>query len=312
MFIIVSLSVQVAFDGDDDQYIITAMSPFYMSLPLCGIFITFDWEGDNMAKRRANDRLQTVERSFDIIHLLIDNGPMPLSEIADELDIAESTTHRHLSTLHDLRYISRDGQKYQLGLRFARLGTAARTCNPDYLEVKPYVYQLAKKTDERAHFIAEDHGLGVYLYQATGANAVKVGADIGRQVRLHCSAAGKVILSHYSRERVNEILDRWGLPQNTDHTITNRDDLFQELDAVQERGFAFNREEAVEGVNVVAVPVKPEGSLMGTLCIAGPSHRLTGTWFEQDLPDLLLSTSNELELNIEYDESNQPTDHLVE
>jgi len=28
MFMIVSLSVQVAFDGDDDQYIITAMSPF--------------------------------------------------------------------------------------------------------------------------------------------------------------------------------------------------------------------------------------------------------------------------------------------
>jgi len=265
-----------------------------------------------MVKNQTNDRLQTVERSFDIIHLLIENGPTHLSEIANELDLAESTTHRHLNTLRGLRYISRDGKRYQLGLRFARLGTAARTRNPDYLEVKSYVHQLAKKTDERAHFIVEDHGLGVYMYQSTGANAVKVGADIGRQVRLHCSAAGKVILSHYSRERVNEILDRWGLPQNTEHTITNRNVLFEELDAVEERGFAFNREEAVEGVHVVSVPVKPEGSLIGTLCIAGPSHRLRGTWFEEELPDLLLSTSNELELNIDYNESNQPTDHLVE
>jgi len=265
-----------------------------------------------MGKDQTTDHLQTVERSFDIVHLLIENGPTPLSEIADELDMAESTTHRHLNTLHGLRYISRCGQKYQLGLRFARLGTAARTRNPDYVEIKSYVYQLAKKTDERAHFIAEDHGLGVYLYQATGANAVKVGADIGRQVRLHCSAAGKVILSHYNRERVNEILDRWGLPQNTEHTITNREVLFEELETVRERGFAFNREEAVEGVHVVSVPVKPEGNLIGTLCIAGPSHRLRGSWFEEELTDLLLSTSNELELNIEYSESNKSTDHLVE
>jgi DNA-binding IclR family transcriptional regulator len=265
-----------------------------------------------MAKNQTGDRLQTIERSFDIIHLLIENGPTHLSDIANELDMAESTTHRHLKTLHELRYISRKGQQYQLGLRLARLGTAARTRKPDYLEIKSYVHRLAKETDERAHFIAEDHGLGVYLYQSTGANAVKVGANIGRQVRLHCSAAGKIILSHYSRDRVNEILDKWGLPQNTKHTITDRNVLFQELDAVRDRGFAFNREEAVEGVHAVSVPVKPEDALIGTLCIAGPSHRLQGTWFEEELPSLLLSTANELELNIEYDDSGEPTEHLVD
>ena len=265
-----------------------------------------------MANNQSKNNLQTVERNFDIIHLLIDNGPMNLSDIADELDMAESTTHRHLNTLYDLRYISRKGKRYMLGLRFTRLGTAARARNPDYVKIKPYVHKLAKKTDERAHFIAEDHGLGVYLYQSTGENAVKVGANIGRQVRLHCSAAGKIILSNYRPERVNEILDMWGLPQNTEHTITDRNVLFEELEAVRERGFAFNREEAVEGVHVVSVPVKPEDSLIGTLCIAGPSHRLQGTWFEEELPNLLLSTSNELELNIKYKDSDESTEHLVE
>lgn len=265
-----------------------------------------------MTKNRTGDGLQTVEKSFSIIHLLIENGPTHLSEIADQLDMAESTTHRHLDTLHSLRYVSRKGSMYQIGLRFTRLGTAARTRNPDYLEIKPYVQRLANETEERAHFIAEDHGLGVYLYQSTGTNAVKVGANVGRQVRLHCSAAGKIILSHYSRDRVNEILDMWGLPQNTKHTITDRDALFEELETVRDRGFAFNREEAVEGVHVVSVPVKPEGKIIGTLCIAGPSHRLQGEWFEKELPELMLSTANELELNIEYNSSDQPAEHLVE
>ena len=265
-----------------------------------------------MSQNQSTNHLQTLERSFNIIHLLMEEGPIHLSAVADRLNMAESTTHRYLQTLHSLRYVSREGERYQLGLRFARLGTAARARNPGYAKIKPYVERLADDTGERAHFIAEDHGLGVYLYQSVGESAVKVGANIGRQVRLHCSAAGKVILSHYDLTRVNKILDMWGLPQNTENTITDRDTLFKELEKVRERGFAFNREEAVEGVHVVSVPVKPEGIIVGTLCIAGPSHRLKGSWFEEELPELLLSTANELELNIEYDSEGQQADHLVE
>ena len=265
-----------------------------------------------MHDSNGNGLLQTVEKSFEIIHLLKETGPARLSKIANELDMAESSTHRHLSTLEQLRYVSREGKKYQIGLRFARLGTAARTRHPGFSKVEAYVEKLAEQTDERAHFIVEDHGLGVYLYQCTGANAVNVGTNIGRQVYLHSSAAGKTILSHYNRDRVNEILDTWGLPNNTAQTITDRETLFEELAAVRERGFAFNRGETVEGLHAVAVPVMPDEAIIGTLCVAGPSNRLQGEWFEEDLPQLILSATNELELNLTYNRSDQPEDHLVE
>jgi DNA-binding IclR family transcriptional regulator len=265
-----------------------------------------------MEETKKRDELQTLNRTFDIIHLLKENSPTHLSEIADQLDLAESSVHRHLRTLENLRYVSRDGVRYQLGLRFMRLGTAARMRNPAYSKIEPYVEQLAEQTEERAHFIVEDHGLGVYLYQSTGDNAVNVGTNIGRQVHLHSSAAGKAILSHYSKDRVNEILDKWGLPKNTKYTITDRDTLFEELETVEERGFALNREETVEDLHVVAVPVVPNRTIIGTLCVAGPSYRLRGEWFEEGLPELLLSTANELELNIIYDRSDQPEKHLVE
>lgn len=265
-----------------------------------------------MSENETKNNLQTIRKSFDIVHLLMENGPTRLSEIADELDMAESTAHRYLDTLYNLRYVSRSGKRYQIGLRFARVGTAARTRDPNYRKMRPYVQKLAAETEERAHFITEDHGLGVYLYQSTGSNAVKVGANIGRQVNLHCSAAGKVILSNYSRERVNEILDMWGMPANTEYTITDRDALFSELDTVRNRGYAFNREEAVEGVHVVSAPVKPGDTVIGALCIAGPSRRLTGDRFEEELPEMLLSTANEIELKIEYNSSDQVAEHLIE
>jgi IclR family acetate operon transcriptional repressor len=36
------------------------------------------------------------------------------------------------------------------------------------------------------------------------------------------------------------------------------------------------------------------------LSVSGPIHRLKGEWFEKEIPDLLLGTANELELNIRY------------
>ncbi|WP_440766290.1 IclR family transcriptional regulator domain-containing protein [Natronorubrum sp. DTA7] len=73
---------------------------------------------------------------------------------------------------------------------------------------KPYVQTLAEETQERAQFVVEDHGLGIYLYVETDSNAVRAGFGIGRQIHLHCSSAGKSILAQYSRDRVDTILDR--------------------------------------------------------------------------------------------------------
>lgn len=265
-----------------------------------------------MAKKDDRGRVQSTGTSFEIIHTLQERGPSRLSEIADHLGMAESTTHRHLSTLCDLRYVSRQGERYQLGLRFVRLGQAARTRDADYAAAKPYVEDIAEETEERAQFVVEDHGLGVYLYQATGNRAVEVGTNIGRQIRLHCSSAGKTILAHYPRDRVHEILDRWGLPAYTEETITDRDELLAELDEIRERGYGFNREEHVEGIHAVAVPVERDGSILGVLSVSGPSHRLRGGRLETEVPDLLLATANELELNIAYAGADRPENHIVE
>lgn len=261
---------------------------------------------------RAENRIGSTKTSFKIIHALQENGPSRLSEIAAELDLTESTAHRHLNTLCDLRYVSRDGERYQIGLRFLRLGRAARTMDPAYEMAKPYVRELADETEERSQFVVEDHGIGIYLHVETGSKAVRAGFGVGRQIHLHSSSAGKSILAHYPRERVDEIVQRWDLPALTENTITDRDELYEELEQVRDRGIAFNREEHVDGINGVAVPVKRDGSVLGALAVAGPSHRLNDERLENELSDRLLATANELELNATYASPDRSNDHIVE
>lgn len=46
--------------------------------------------------------------------------------------------------------------------------------------------------------------------------------------------------------------------------------------------------------------MNPDGEVLGGFSVAGPTHRIEGNRLEEELPDMLLSLANELELNITY------------
>nr|WP_321169935.1 IclR family transcriptional regulator C-terminal domain-containing protein [Salinigranum rubrum] len=94
---------------------------------------------------------------------------------------------------------------------------------------------------------------------------------------------------------------RTWLPELTPHTITDHDEFFSQLDTIRERGYAFNDEESIQGLRAVGVPIRgKEHEILGALSVSGPTHRLKGDWYTEDIPDLLLGVSNELELNIRH------------
>jgi len=223
-----------------------------------------------------------------------------VTELADHLDVSKSTVHRHLATLEDHDYVTRDGDDYHVGLRFLGLGEYARQRNPVYHQARPLVEELAAETEERSLFMVEEHGRAVYLHRGVGNHAVRTNSSIGTRRYLHTIAGGKAILAHLPDERVEGIIDRWGLPAQTEHTITDRDELIEELDRIRERGVAFNHEEAIEGLNAVAAPVVANDDIVGAISVSGPAHRVKGDWFTEEIPDLLLGTANELTLNITH------------
>ena len=245
--------------------------------------------------------VKAAETMFDVITGIRELDGARVTELADELGLAKSTVHRHLTTLERNHYVVKEGVEYHLGLRFLGLGEYTRERNPVYPLARTLVDQIAAETEERALFMIEEHGLAVYLYRGLGSHAVRTNSRVGTRRHLHTIAGGKAILAHLPAERVDQIVEEWGLPADTPETITQRRDLETELDRVRERGVAFNREECIVGLKAVAAPVLgPDGEIMGALSVSGPAHRMKGEWFESEIPDLLLGSTNELELNLEY------------
>lgn len=246
-------------------------------------------------------RVKTTETAFAIIEALKKRNGARVSEVASDLNLAKSTVHRHLTTLTEQEWVAKEGDIYHIGLRFVEIGEHARNQKKGYQMAAKKVEELATETDERAQFLVEEHGQGVYIYRGIGSHAVRTDPGIGKRVPLHAISAGKAILAQMSEEEIDYILDRRGLPSLTPNTITTREELFGELESIRERGYSVNDGENIEGLRAVGVPVKnKDGSALGALSVSGPTRRMKGSWFEQDLPDLLLGTANELELNIAY------------
>lgn len=255
-----------------------------------------------MEPKRDVATIEAVERSMQVIEALRDLEGAGVTELADELGWAKSTVHAHLQTLLENEYLIRDDEGYDLALRFLAFGEYVKDREPVFSIIESGLDELAEKTGKRVQFITNEHGYGVYVRIAEGEQSVTTGASLGRRrLVLHATAAGKAILADLPEAETEAIIDRRGLPQLTENTITSREALYEELAEVRDRGYAINREEHITGLRAIAAPVRnPEGEVLGSISIADAAHRMKGAFFEEELPELLLGVANEVELAIAY------------
>lgn len=253
-----------------------------------------------MARNEPRSAVKAVETTLAIIDALQEHRSATIDELADAVGVGSSTVHRHLVTLRREGYVISEDGEYRLGMKFLTHAGQIRTQIPCNELISRKVRQLGRETEERVQFIVEEHGDRVYVFTYAGQNAVRTDASIGKRGPLHVSASGKSILAALPDDRVDEILSEKPLEAITSNSITSRETLEGELEEVRERGYAFNDEESISGLRAIAVPVTYGDDVLGALSVSGPANRLTGEYFREELPDLLLGTVNEIELNLEY------------
>lgn len=244
--------------------------------------------------------IKATRTSLSILEKLNELNGAGVTQLAGELGLPKSTVHNHLKTLLEAEYVVHEGDEYDISLQFLELGEYSRNRLKLYKTARPEVENLAVETGEMANLAVEEYGRGVYLYLAEGEQAVQLDTCAGMHVHLHCTALGKAMLAHMPRERVEDIVDRMGLPKRTENTITDRDELFEELDAVRERGYAYDNQERLTGLCCVAAPINRRDRNIGAISIAGPTNRMNCVRYHDEFPELLFNATNVIELNMTY------------
>ena len=102
---------------------------------------------------------------FRIVESIRNQGTATVTELANDTGVAKSTAHRHVASLHEEKFVIREGNEYRLGLRFLDLGTSVRNRREEYRMMKSTTRTLAEETGELVSFVVKENGRGVFLYR---------------------------------------------------------------------------------------------------------------------------------------------------
>jgi DNA-binding IclR family transcriptional regulator len=246
--------------------------------------------------------LKSVDRVLEIIKHLKDDGGKTVTELAADFDMPKSTIQMYLNTLYARNFVVKNDGRYEVGLQFLEYGMFALWNQPVFPEVKAKVEELAESTGELAACFVEERGEAVYIYGTEGEKSIRTDMSVGDRTDLHCTANGKALLAHLPEERIEEVVSK-GLDAKTDHTVTDPDELYAQLDEVRDRGYAYARQESVEGMRAVAAPILLDGDVVASISLAGPANRFVGQRFEAEIPEMVTGVANEIELKLTYSES---------
>lgn len=247
-----------------------------------------------------------LERTLAVLELLaVHAHGLPLYEIADQLRIPRSATHRVLTSLVEHGYVR---QERQLGayLLTAKLTSLAFTFLAgsgitDFAQ--PILDRLARESGELVRLAMIDGRELIWVAKSQGSPlGLRYDPDMGQAGRLSCSASGHAWLSCLPEEEAVALVETQGYGTRREfgpRAPETRAALLKYLRAARKRGFSVTVQTYTPWMNACAAPVRSPstGEVTGTVVIAGPNVRLTEARM-LELGPLLVDAAHELSMAV--------------
>jgi len=206
-----------------------------------------------MAEGKA-PRVNAVHRGLQILELLAEHRKAwSTSEIARRLKIPKSTGSYLLHTLESRGYLHREeGGHYRLSMKLLALGSQAQHGVEVREAALPALRRVVAETGITGHLAVLEGSAAIYIERVPAPGFIQMDTWIGRQMPLHSTSSGKVLLAFLPDEQVEPLLAAAALPRFTPKTIVSLPRLRQELKKIRETGFALDDEENTPGVRCIA------------------------------------------------------------
>lgn len=248
---------------------------------------------------KESNSVQSVERAFQILEFLRDQRQeMGVHQIAEQVNLNVTTVHRLLQTLICVRAVRQNPRtrQYNLAPTMLLYGKAVVDQFDFVRSAHPFLGELSKTVGETAFMgILDDFEL-VYIDHVDSLDhTLRITPQIGRRQHAHCTSLGKVLLANLPLSSLNVFLSRPSFPKMTEYTFTSPETLRAELDIIRRQGYAFDQEEAENGICCVAAPVIGlEGDVIAAISISGPASRIRGKGMETFLRDNVVKAARNI------------------
>lgn len=244
--------------------------------------------------------IKAVENTFAIIDYLREHGASSMPAIADDLGLAKSTVYKHLLTLKQQGFVVESDHRFSLSYQFLTIGGAIRDQSALCSAAQETLQSLVEDTDHMLLFSLLEGTKGVFVFRINDRLGLGRTIPVGARFHLNQNAAGKAMLAEVDDERMEEIVDTAGLPQETSETISSKQELIDQIAEIRKRGYAVNMGERKSLLWAVSAAVTdPESDAVGAISIGGPASQISEERLHE-LGEMAKRAAGELELQIRY------------
>ncbi len=197
-------------------------------------------------RQESSSTVQALERGLQLLQLLSRSGSASLSDLSLQVGLPASTAYRMLITLQKLDFVSFDeaSQEWSVGIEAFTVGSSYFNRANLAEAARTVMRQLMLDTGETANLaIVTDGGQVTFLTQMECTHPIRAFHLPGTRSPAHSSGMGKALLAEFSREHIEQVLQKTGLQEFTSKTLTSPKALFSDLQATYLRGWAFDDEE---------------------------------------------------------------------
>lgn len=202
--------------------------------------------------------------------------PVTPTEVNAALGLPKPTIHRLFATLTDEGFLQReiDGRSYAPGRRARAMSSGILSSLRIRTARLAIMRGLAARIGETCNLAVPGREAMVYVERVETEWPLRIQLPIGTRVPFPCTASGKTYLASLDRRHRASVIAAAPLERRGPGTITDPAALEAELREVAAQGYALDREEFMEGMIAIAVPVAgAEGRLIGTLSFHAPTQR---------------------------------------
>jgi len=219
--------------------------------------------------------VRAIERALDILDCFAPGRlELSLTDIANRIDLAMSTTSRIVATLEKRNYLARNAgtQKYSLGSRIAQIGALGLT-NMELRKVAlPFMHELNSVYNEGVSLYVVQGDERICVERVESTLPLRRVINVGDRHLLTRGAAGRVLLAYLPKERRDSLLAKD--PFTTEEALAE----------LRHGGYTVSLGEREEGVTSIAAPIQDaKCEVVAALAMSGPSVRFEGPGFSDKI-----------------------------
>jgi DNA-binding IclR family transcriptional regulator len=228
--------------------------------------------------------LNTIDRTGKVLNLFTAETPeWGVTEVATTLDLPTSTTFDIVASLAEIGLLQQTSDdRYRLGWRVLEISRRLMTSTCFNAQTHNILAEVAKELGAVVTLGAWDGQGVVCLANASANRTERVLAD-EVHISRHASALGKLLMAQLPWSKVQERIDRYGLPALTENSVSDIDILRAQLISARRHDIATEHGETIAGQSCIAVGISQrERHTIAALSICVPSDRMRSRCEEEE------------------------------